>query len=186
MYYIAPTYRAFTILKDDIYEDKKRYGIIDYKGKEKKIRLWDKPQKSWKDSGEPIGEGKTSNTKFIINEDGTKSFKNDVGKTFAERYGFESHGYIWFFEADDYGQKEIVKYLEKNKRNDIRRDPKLGLFTSAKVPPVIQGVTFVRINKEDVLIDDNTLRSDAEIKKLFEERDHHPIHIFTCGRFVKM
>ena len=49
MYYIAPTYRAFTILKDDIYEDKKRYGIFDYKRKEKKIRLWDKPQKSWKE-----------------------------------------------------------------------------------------------------------------------------------------
>lgn len=181
MYYIAPSYRGYKIISDDIYEDKKRYGIIDYKGKEKKIRLWDKPQKSWKEDGAaPMVSAKVE--KFHQNEDGSRAFLQGQTKSFAEQYGFDSHGFIWFFEAEDYGVSQIKKYIEANGWKSIRRDPNLGLFTSLKTPPSIQGVTFVRINKEDVLIDDNTIRSDAEIKQIFNERGHRPIHIISCGR----
>ena len=184
MYYIAPSYRGFKILKDDIVEDKKRYAIIDYKGKEKKIRLWDKPQKNWKDDGAPVEPmGAKSNSTFDIKEDGNKVY-NVKGASFAEKYGFGEHGYIWFFEADEYGQSEIKKYFQKNGRKDVRRDSMLGLYTTAKIPPVIEGVTFVRINKEDVLIDDNTVKSDEEIKQIFGKLNHHPIHIISCGRII--
>ena len=181
MYYIAPTYRTFTVLKDDIYEDKKRYGIIDYKGKEKKIRLWDKPQKSWKEDT-TCAPSTPSNKKgnFIINEDNTKNY-DMKNKTFAEKYGFNEHGFVWFVEAENYGASELIKYLEQTRDKSFRKDAYLGMYTTSRTPPSIQGVTFVRVNKEDVLVSDNVVKSDEEIQEFFNRCGHKPLRLVSCG-----
>ena len=123
------------------------------------------------------------NKMFQIIDKANSCMKNyDVkNKTFAEKYGFNEHGFVWFVEAEGYGASELIKYLERTRDKSFRKDAYLGMYTTSRTPPPIQGVTFVRVNKEDVLVSDNVVKSDEEVQEFFNRCGHKPLRLVSCG-----
>lgn len=154
-YYIAPSYRKYKIIKDNILEDGKQYGIIDFNGYNKKIRLWDKPQSSWKDykTCSPI----ISNTilPHLENIGGYECAIGLTDTTLAQEVGFDKYGYVWVLAPrDSYSRECAYEYWTKHS-DIVLTHKKIGAYIISEEKPTI-GIPVFKLEQTDIMLDNNT------------------------------
>lgn len=168
-YYIAPSYRGYSILHDDIFEGKKRYAIIDFKGKEKKIRLWDKPQAGWK---EDTAETKPNLSKPHYEEIDGCLRAVGLEKSLAELIGFGKKETIKVVALKEAGARTaLYKRVKEKGIEPFRQSQMIGVYLPEDVdmPSDVDVPTF-EVKKSDLLIDDNTWRKREDIWNVLWER----------------
>jgi hypothetical protein len=176
-YYIAPSYRGFSIMHDDIYEGKKRYGIIDYKGKEKKIRLWDKPQAGWKETSPIVQKVDPLSKPHYEEVNGCMRVVGLKENTLAQLLGFGEQGYIQLVVLKEANvRQDFWKWTSINGLKPFIHNRMIGIYLPEGIDPPKEFIPpLVKLYKNQILIDDNTFRPRQEIlDTVFEARGEIP------------
>lgn len=178
-FYVAPSYRGYSILRGPYTKDRKEYAIIDFKGKEKEIRIYRQPQKSWKEPAPTKSAPVVDPTSKPHYEeiDGCMRAVGLKDATLASLIGFGEQGYIDIVVLKDGSARtEFWKYTSMNGLHPFRHNRMIGVYLPEGIEcPKNVKLSFARATKSDLLIDDNTWRPREEVmNRLWELRGDTP------------
>ena len=166
-FYVAPSYRGYSILRGPYTKDRKEYAIIDFKGKEKEIRIYRQPQKSWKEPAPTKSAPAVDPTSKPHYEevDGCMRAVGLKDATLASLIGFGEQGYIDIVVLKDgSARSEFWKYTSINGLYPFRHNRMIGVYLPEGTEcPKDVNLSFARATKSDLLIDDNTWRPREEV-----------------------
>lgn len=178
-FYVAPSYRGYSILRGPYTKDRKEYAIIDFKGKEKEIRIYRQPQKSWKEPAPTKSAPVVDPTSKPHYEevDGCMRAVGLKNATLASLIGFGEQGYIDIVVLKDgLARTEFWKYTSMNGLHPFRHNRMIGVYLPEGIEcPKNVKLSFARATKSDLLVDDNTWRPREEVlDRLWELRGETP------------
>lgn len=178
-FYVAPSYRGYSILRGPYTKDRKEYAVIDFKGKEKEIRIYRQPQKSWKEPAPTKSAPVVDPTSKPHYEevDGCMRAVGLKDATLASLIGFGEQGYIDIVVLKDgLARTEFWKYTSMNGLHPFRHNRMIGVYLPEGIEcPKNVKLSFARATKSDLLVDDNTWRPREEVlDKLWELRGETP------------
>lgn len=178
-FYVAPSYRGYSILRGPYTKDRKEYATIDFKGKEKEIRIYRQPQKSWKEPAPTKSAPVVDPTSKPHYEevDGCMRAVGLKNATLASLIGFGEQGYIDIVVLKDgLARTEFWKYTSMNGLHPFRHNRMIGVYLPEGIEcPKNVKLSFARATKSDLLVDDNTWRPREEVlDRLWELRGETP------------
>ena len=188
-FYVAPSYRGYSILRGPYTKDRKEYAIIDFKGKEKEIRIYRQPQKSWKEPAPTKSAPAVDPTSKPHYEevDGCMRAVGLKDATLASLIGFGEQGYIDIVVLKDgLARTEFWKYTSMNGLYPFRHNRMIGVYLPEGIEcPKNVKLSFARATKSDLLVDDNTWRPREEVlDKLWELRGETPELVTYEWKFI--